>query len=59
MNIRFSFGPTFTTAMMTDCHAENGKVTFCRDYFDVVGSLVDPFPPIAWIYKKIFGLLVA
>jgi hypothetical protein len=59
MSIRFAFGPTFRTAMMTDCHARDGKVHFCRDYFDVVGSLVQPFPPIAWVYKKVFGLLVA
>lgn len=59
MNIKFSFGPTFKTQMATDCHARDGKVYLCRDYFDVVGSLVQPFPPLAWIYKKVFGLLVA
>jgi hypothetical protein len=59
MSIKFSFGPTFHTAMMTDCHAEDGKVRFCRDYFDVVGSLVEPFPVLTWVYKKVFGLLVA
>lgn len=59
MSIRFSFGPTFKTAMMTDCHARDGKVVFCRDYFDVVGSLVEPFPVVSWVYKKVFGLLVA
>lgn len=59
MSIKFSFGPTFKTAMATDCRGKNGKVQFCRDYFDVVGSLVQPFPPLAWLYKKVFGLVVA
>lgn len=59
MNIRFSFGPTFKTDMSTDCHAKDGKVYFCRDYFDPLGALVQPFPPIAWLYKKVFGTLVA
>ena len=59
MNIKFAFGPVFRTDMSTDCHAKDGKVYFCRDYFDPLGALVQPFPPIAWLYKKIFGTLVA
>jgi len=59
MSLKFAIGPVFHTAMMTDCHAKDGKVVFCRDYFDVVGSLVEPFPIISWIYKKVFGLVVA
>jgi ketosteroid isomerase-like protein len=59
MQIRFSFGPTFTTEMATDCHGRDGKVFFCRDYFDPLGTLVQPFPVVSWAYKKIFGLLVA
>ncbi|MFZ5439921.1 MAG: nuclear transport factor 2 family protein [Myxococcota bacterium] len=59
MNIRFALGPVFKTDMSTDCHGKDGKVVFCRDYFDPLGALVGPFGPIDWLYKKIFGFLVA
>jgi limonene-1,2-epoxide hydrolase len=59
MNIRMAFGPTFRVAMATEFHGRDGKVHAMRDYFDVVGTLVDPFPLVAWAYKKIFSLLVA
>lgn len=59
MDVKFSFGPTFTTQMATDCHGRDGKVVYCRDYFDPLGTLVGPFPPIRWLYRKVFGLLVA
>lgn len=59
MNIKFAIGPVFKSQMATDCHGKDGKVYLCRDYFDVVGGLVGPFPPLAWLYKKVFGLLVA
>ena len=59
MNIKFAIGPVFVTDMSTDCHAKNGKVFFCRDYFDPLGTLVGPFGPISWLYKKIFSHLVA
>lgn len=53
------FSPVFVSAMATDCHSKDGKVFFCRDYFDVGGTLLSPFPPLLWVYKKIAGLLVA
>jgi hypothetical protein len=59
MNVKFSFGPIFKSSMATDCHGKDGKVYLCRDYFDVFGMLVGPFPPLAWMYKKVFGILVA
>lgn len=59
MNIRFALGPTFRTAMVTDSQGRDGKVFHTRDYFDVVGSLVEPFPLVSWAYKKIAGLVVA
>lgn len=59
MNIRFAIGPTFVTDMATDCHARGGKVFFCRDYFDPLGTLVGPFAPLNWLYRKIFSHLVA
>lgn len=59
MNIKFAFGPVFKSPMATDCHGRDGKVFLCRDYFDVVGTLVSPSRPLTWIYKKVFGLLVA
>lgn len=59
MSIKFALGPTFKTEMATDCHGRDGKVFFCRDYFDPLGTLVQPFPVVSWAYKKIFGLLVA
>ena len=59
MNIRFAIGPTFVTDMMTDCRGRDGKVFYCRDYFDPLGSLVEPFPPLVWIYKTVSGLLDA
>ncbi|CAN5727569.1 hypothetical protein BH09MYX1_BH09MYX1_58960 [soil metagenome] len=59
MSLKFSFGPTFKTEMATDCHGRDGKVFFCRDYFDPLGALVQPFPVASWLYKKVFGLLVA
>lgn len=58
MSIKFALGPTFKTIIATDFRGRDGKVYFCRDYFDVVGSLVKPFPPLAWLYKKVFGLVV-
>jgi hypothetical protein len=45
--------------MSTDCHGKDGKVVFCRDYFDPLGALVGPFGPLDWLYKKLFGFLVA
>ncbi|MCC6337170.1 MAG: nuclear transport factor 2 family protein [Myxococcales bacterium] len=59
MEVRFAVGPVFVNAMSTDCHGRDGKVVFCRDYFDPLGTLVSPFPVASWLYKKVFGLLVA
>lgn len=59
MNIKFAVGPVFKTDMATDCHGKDGKVVFCRDYFDPLGALVGPFGPVSWLYKKLFGFLVA
>ena len=59
MNIKFSFGPVFTTQMATDCHGKDGKVFLCRDYFDPLGTLVQPFPPLRWLYRAVFSHLVA
>lgn len=59
MEVRFAVGPVFVNAMSTDCHGRGGKVVFCRDYFDPLGTLVSPFPVASWLYKKVFGLLVA
>jgi hypothetical protein len=59
MNIRFAFGPTFRTDMMTECRGRDGKVYYCRDYFDPLGSLVDPFTPIKWLYRFVFRFIVA
>ncbi len=59
MNIKFAIGPTFVTDMATDCHAKDGKIFLCRDYFDPLGTLVGPFGPINWLYKKLFSHLVA
>lgn len=59
MQVKFALGPTFTTDMATDCHGRDGKVIFARDYFDPLGALVEPFPMARWVYRKVFGLLVA
>jgi hypothetical protein len=59
MTISFGFGPSFTTDMATACRATGGRVVFCRDYFDPLGSLVQPLGPLSWFYKRVFGLLVA
>ena len=59
MTISFGFGPDFTTEMATLCRASGGKVVFLRDYFDPLGSLVQPLGPVNWLYRKVFGLLVA
>lgn len=59
MNIKFSFGPVFTTQMSTDCHAKDGKVFYCRDFFDPLGTLVGPFAPLNWLYRAVFSHLVA
>ena len=59
MTISFGFGPSFTTDMATSCRAADGKVVFLRDYFDPLGSLVQPLGPLNWIYRKVFGVLVA
>jgi hypothetical protein len=59
MTIGFAVGPMFRTDMTTTCRGSNGKVVFCRDYFDPLGSLMQPFGPLNWCYRKIFGVLVA
>ena len=59
MTISFGFGPSFKTDMATACRARHGKVILCRDYFDPLGSLVEPFGPVRWMYRKVFGVLVA
>ena len=59
MTIAFGFGPSFRTDMMTSCRGRDGKVVFCRDYFDPLGALMQPFGPLNWCYRKVFGLLVA
>ena len=59
MTISFGFGPSFTTDMATSCRAIDGKVVFCRDYFDPLGALVQPLGPLSWCYRKVFGVLVA
>jgi hypothetical protein len=59
MTIAFGVGPAFRTDMMTSCRGRDGKVVFCRDYFDPLGSLMQPFAPLNWCYRKVFGVLVA
>lgn len=59
MNIRFAIGPTFVTDMMTDCRGRDGKVFYCRDYFDPLGTLVGPIAPLRWLYRFVFRFLVA
>jgi hypothetical protein len=59
MTISFGFGPAFTTDMMTWCHGSAGKVVYLRDYFDPLGTLVQPIGPLRWCYRKVFGVLVA
>jgi hypothetical protein len=59
MNIRFAIGPTFRTDMMTDCRGRDGKVFYCRDYFDPLGTLVGPAAPVRWLYRFVFRFLVA
>jgi ketosteroid isomerase-like protein len=59
MNIRFAIGPTFRTDMMTDCRGRDGKVVYCRDYFDPLGTLVRPIAPLEWLYRFVFRFLVA
>jgi len=59
MSIGFGFGPTFTTHMVTVCRATDGKVVYLRDYFDPLGTLMQPLGPFNWIYRKVFGVLVA
>jgi ketosteroid isomerase-like protein len=59
MSIAFAVGPTFRTDMATSCRAADGKVVLCRDYFDPLGSLMQPFGPLNWLYRKVFGVLVA
>jgi ketosteroid isomerase-like protein len=59
MTIAFGVGPSFTTNMATACRAENGKVVYLRDYFDPLGTLVQPIGPLHWCYRKIFRVLVA
>lgn len=59
MNLRFSIGPIFPSDMATHCLARDGRVFYCRDYFDPLGSLVAPCPPLNWLYRFIFSRLVA
>jgi hypothetical protein len=59
MTIAFGMGPAFSTDMITSCRGRDGKVVFCRDYFDPLGSLTQPFGPLHWCYRKVFGVLVA
>jgi hypothetical protein len=59
MTISFGFGPSFKTDMATACRAKDGKVVRCRDYFDPLGSLVQPLGPVNWLYRRVFGVLVA
>jgi len=59
MTISFGVGPDFRTDMATSCRASRGKVIFLRDYFDPLGSLMQPLPPANWLYRKVFGVLVA
>lgn len=59
MNIRFAIGPVFRTDMSTDCRARNGKIFYCRDYFDPMGTLVGPFAPLKWLYRVVFRFLIA
>lgn len=59
MTISFGFGPSFRTDMATSCRVKDGKVVLCRDYFDPLGSLMQPLGPLNWCYRKVFGVLVA
>lgn len=58
MSVRFAVGPVFKLDLATDFHGRDGKVFYCRDYFDMVGVLLSPVPPVAWAYRKIFSLIV-
>lgn len=59
MRIRFAIGPVFITEMMTECRARAGRITYCRDYFDPLGTLVSPIAPLRQLYRFVFRFLVA
>ena len=52
MTIAFGFGPSFTTDMATSCRATRRQGRLLRDYFDPLGSLVQPLGPVHWFYRE-------
>lgn len=53
------FGPTIRTRGVTEFRSHEGRVTFHRDHWDVLGAVANSMPGIGRIYalvtSKIFG----
>jgi hypothetical protein len=59
MKIQFLIGPVFVIPLVTECKGQKGKVVWMKDYFDTMTTLLQPVPPLLWLYKTIMRVLVA
>ncbi len=55
----FGIGPVFKGTYISEYKARDGKVYWMRDYFDTVGTLLAPVPPLLALYKWVFRFLIA
>ena len=59
MSVGFFIGPVLVIPLVTECRGRNGKVYWMRDYFDTMTTLLQPVPPLLWLYKTVMRALVA
>lgn len=55
----FVIGPVFTIKLTTECWARDGKICKMRDEFDVMGTFLQPFPLLTWMYRSACRILIA
>ncbi len=59
MSNGFGIGPVFSGRYISEYKTKDGKIVWMRDYFDVVGVMLAPLPPIYSLYKWVFRFLIA
>lgn len=50
-------GPTLTLEAASHCRAEGGAITYHRDYWDLLGSVMGSIPGLANVYRAIVARL--
>lgn len=59
MVLRPRVGPAFTVQMANVFRGQGGKVVYQRDYWDLLGSIMDVIPLVGPVYKRVVQMIFA